>query len=444
MSSDIESWPPPDDANAFESLCLDIWKEIWNDPGAQKNGRSGQPQAGVDVFGLSKGKQIGLQCKKKDNLLRSELTVAELEHEVQEAKKFRPPLSSFIVATTGPRDARVQERARLLTDEYKIKGLFSVEVWSWKDIWHEIYQHEELLNRIGPIYWPQSHRLAIRRTSSQSRLILLSMLTLLLIVVVVYFRTMPHRKSGPPASALTVPAVSNSVSLPLIRIETLEGLPEGMTNDPNIRFNRLFVRNIGEFDINNLCSRLQLPEAIVSILQTNVSAGTLFGWRPLLDRLSVSGTGGRTEGGLWIGPTSAVHFVETTPCFYYPGKARGQLGTVSRAGDFTGVWELTFDKLPPKGMVDILFLTSIAGRGSNYAGFCSVPLWASPPNPQSVPDTNEMRFFLEGEYRFQTDGNIAKQAFFVPIQFDSLQRRFSSLPTQHDISQWHPVTLLFQ
>ena len=75
VSSDIESWPPPDDANAFESLCLDLRKEIWKDTGAQKNGRTGQPQAGVDVFGTCEEKQIGIQCKQKDGLLRSTLTV---------------------------------------------------------------------------------------------------------------------------------------------------------------------------------------------------------------------------------------------------------------------------------------------------------------------------------------------------------------------------------
>jgi hypothetical protein len=27
MSSDIERWEPPNDATAFESLCLDLWKD---------------------------------------------------------------------------------------------------------------------------------------------------------------------------------------------------------------------------------------------------------------------------------------------------------------------------------------------------------------------------------------------------------------------------------
>lgn len=43
--------PPPKNWQDFESLCHDLWKEIWKDPNAQKNGRSGQEQHGVDVFG---------------------------------------------------------------------------------------------------------------------------------------------------------------------------------------------------------------------------------------------------------------------------------------------------------------------------------------------------------------------------------------------------------
>jgi len=155
MSSDIESWPPPDNAAAFESFCLDLWKEIWKDPSAQKNGRSGQPQAGVDVFGSHDGRQIGVQCKQKDGLLHSKLTVTEVDNEAEQAKKFLPALSTFIIATSGPRDAHVQEHARLLTKKHKAEGLFSVEVWAWKDIWHELYQHPELLERIAQTYWPR-------------------------------------------------------------------------------------------------------------------------------------------------------------------------------------------------------------------------------------------------------------------------------------------------
>src|SRR5204862_6750077 len=94
--------------------------------------------------------------------------------------------------------------------------------------------------------------------------------------------------------------------LPRITIETLAGLPEGTTNNPQLRLQRLFVRNTSSVALQNFCSRLQFPEPISSTLQTNMTAGTVVGWKPLMDRLSITGTGGRASAGLWVGPTSAV------------------------------------------------------------------------------------------------------------------------------------------
>ena len=148
MSVDIERWDPPNDPAAFESLCLDLWQEICEGH-AQKNGRSGQPQAGVDIFGQQQGKWIGVQCKQKDGLLRHRVTHNELAKEVAAALEFTPPLSKFVLATTGPRDAGIQELARVLTTQHRGRGLFEVEVWCWDDIWIELYRREPLFKLIA-------------------------------------------------------------------------------------------------------------------------------------------------------------------------------------------------------------------------------------------------------------------------------------------------------
>ncbi len=121
MSADSDSWQAPNEPAAFESLCLDLWRQIWGDPGAQKNGRSGQAQAGVDVFGVFEGRQMGIQCKQKDGLLRTRVTARELEEEVEKALGFQPPLDTFILATSGPRDAKVQKRARVLSRQLEAR-----------------------------------------------------------------------------------------------------------------------------------------------------------------------------------------------------------------------------------------------------------------------------------------------------------------------------------
>jgi hypothetical protein len=47
--------PAPSDWQAFERFTRDLFSALWDDPRAQTNGRSGQPQAGVDVFALKEG-----------------------------------------------------------------------------------------------------------------------------------------------------------------------------------------------------------------------------------------------------------------------------------------------------------------------------------------------------------------------------------------------------
>src|SRR5262249_1166748 len=86
---------------------------------------------------------------------------SELDDEVAAAKQFNPPLFTFILATTGPRDAALQQHARLLTEKHKNQGLFGVEVWSWDDIWAELYRREQLFKEIAPLYWP-------RRTATEA------------------------------------------------------------------------------------------------------------------------------------------------------------------------------------------------------------------------------------------------------------------------------------
>src|ERR1035437_5468410 len=155
MSSDIERWEPPNDSTAFESLCLDLWKDIWQDSDAQKNGRRGQRQDGVDLFGHENGLVVGVQCKQKDGRLWAKVTPDELQAEVNAARRFRPKLGRFILATTAPRDAVVQQRANQLTEQHKKAGLFTAVVWAWEDIWHELYRRKKLFDRIAPIYWPR-------------------------------------------------------------------------------------------------------------------------------------------------------------------------------------------------------------------------------------------------------------------------------------------------
>ncbi len=151
MSYDISNWPAPTDKGVFESLCIDLWEDVWGpESGARINGRSGQKQAGVDVYGRDgQGRWIGVQCKVRNAAIGAKLTVAELAAEVDKAREFSPPLSLYIVATTGPSDSTLLTRARELTES----GPFEVQVCSWQDILRELSSRPALLRRIAWKYW---------------------------------------------------------------------------------------------------------------------------------------------------------------------------------------------------------------------------------------------------------------------------------------------------
>jgi tetratricopeptide (TPR) repeat protein len=126
-----------------------LWRRIWKDPNAQKNGRRGQEQHGVDVYGQPNGGSAwaGVQCKGKDNYADKKVTKEELRAEVEKAKSFQPALSQFILATTGPKDAAVEQLARELTALQQAQGLFSVTVMGWEDILGLLDNHHDLIDR---------------------------------------------------------------------------------------------------------------------------------------------------------------------------------------------------------------------------------------------------------------------------------------------------------
>lgn len=144
--------PPSANWQDFETLCCDLWRAIWEDPNTQKNGRQGQLQHGVDIYGRLNQVDLwaGVQCKGKDNFTNKPLTKKEVEAEVEKAKSFKPKLSQFIIATTGPKDAKIEELARKITKEHLKNSLFSVHVWGWNDIVTRLEDYSELVEKYYP------------------------------------------------------------------------------------------------------------------------------------------------------------------------------------------------------------------------------------------------------------------------------------------------------
>jgi hypothetical protein len=126
------SLPPLENWQDFEDLCCDLWRQLWKDPNTQKNGRRGQAQKGVDLYGQPErgAEWAGVQCKHKEALVGAKLTREEIEKEVRNAHEFKPPLSRLVIATTSPRDAVLQEAVREIDEAVEVSG--SGERLAWR------------------------------------------------------------------------------------------------------------------------------------------------------------------------------------------------------------------------------------------------------------------------------------------------------------------------
>ena len=140
-------FPPPRSWEDLEILIWRLFQYVWNDPNAQRNGRSGQQQQGVDIFGRPNQGDYweGVQVKGKNGGFGQRVTELELKSEVQKAKHFNPLIKNFILVTSGQRDASIQEVARQLTEEHLSQGLFGVHVMGWEDVEERIPQFPEII-----------------------------------------------------------------------------------------------------------------------------------------------------------------------------------------------------------------------------------------------------------------------------------------------------------
>ncbi len=259
--------------------------------------------------------------------------------------------------------------------------------------------------------------------------------------------------------------------LPRMTVETLLGLPEGMSNNPHLRLHRLLIQN-ASLPIDNFCSRLQLPEPVYATLETDHPPGTAIDWHPLKTKVTINGTGSRS----FLGPNSSANFVYSPPCFFPEGN-KAQLSGYYENADKTGVWELRIDKLPPYGVASVTFLTSDDEDQTNYIAFVrtaftndGATIWSTAqgttngsviihnigiamivhtnkvldPKEDWHLGTNELRFCFEGLYQYQTSGKPASQHFLVPFVFDDKDRKLSSLSVQPGDGRWRRVMIEFQ
>ena len=141
--------PIPKSWEEFEDITADILKVRWATPNVTRNGRGGQRQHGVDIYGRAKHleqRYAGAQCKRYSD----DLSWPILLGAVAEAEEFQPYLAEFLVATTARRDAKLQENIRRLNVERVDAGKFPVEILFWEDICLDLAGDKRLLAKHFP------------------------------------------------------------------------------------------------------------------------------------------------------------------------------------------------------------------------------------------------------------------------------------------------------
>lgn len=104
----------PENWQDFETLCKNLWGEIWNCPEIKKNGRPGDQQFGVDVYGIPENQRqyFGIQCKGEDEYTDKQFTATEINDCIKQAKEFDPPLKKLYLATTAVKNSGIEALVR--------------------------------------------------------------------------------------------------------------------------------------------------------------------------------------------------------------------------------------------------------------------------------------------------------------------------------------------
>lgn len=123
--------PIPKNWQDFESIVRDAQALRWKSTTLQKNGRPGQRQNGIDIYGPDDiGRFVGIQCK----CYKPPLKLKHVTDEIKKAESFKGKLVTLFIATTADYDANLQQQVRLLSDKRVAMGQFAVALLFWDDI----------------------------------------------------------------------------------------------------------------------------------------------------------------------------------------------------------------------------------------------------------------------------------------------------------------------
>ncbi len=122
--------PKPKNWQEFEAIVCDAYSTKWGS-NLTMNGRSGQKQYGIDIYGFDDlGRQIGIQCK----CYKKQISTSLIEQELQASDESDIPITTLYIATTNDYDQNLQAGARRLSESRAIEKKSSIGILFWDDI----------------------------------------------------------------------------------------------------------------------------------------------------------------------------------------------------------------------------------------------------------------------------------------------------------------------
>ncbi|MBY8335583.1 hypothetical protein KYN89_00845 [Alteriqipengyuania sp. NZ-12B] len=149
--------PRPDDFQEFESMTLAALAQRWRSPNLQKNGRPGQKQSGVDIYGADEiGRPVAIQCKNFAQAPKLALVASEIAN----AEHYKGKLNTLFIATSADHDAKIQQEVRLLSEKRVAADKFAVAMIFWDEIVEGLALNLQLMRN----FYPQIHLPPPRRS----------------------------------------------------------------------------------------------------------------------------------------------------------------------------------------------------------------------------------------------------------------------------------------
>jgi hypothetical protein len=126
----------------------------WGHGNFFRNGRLGQKQDGVDIYGSEAASDIiGIQCKNTNGHISESLVLKEIEH----AEQFLPALDVLYIATTCSRDGTLQRKLRLISEDRAARHAFPVYLLFWDDILSDLAKEDAEFFKHFPEYAPSKN-----------------------------------------------------------------------------------------------------------------------------------------------------------------------------------------------------------------------------------------------------------------------------------------------